>query len=296
VCQFITNDSAVMPLDLVVHQGDIAYASTAVTVDDQGRVGVESDDDPGGEQQWVWDLWFQLIEPFAAKVPYVAGVGNHEKFHNFSSYLTRFRNPAPWGGQSSHLEDAVFWFSFDYGLVHFTMISTEHDYYVGSPQYTWIQADLQKAAANRKTVPWIILVGHRPMYSSDSDEQDQHWPGAPYQSTIEPLLVKYSVDMTFSGHMHMYERVHAVINGTVKQASDIHGVYRQPGAPIHVVQGNAGIFEDTKYIDPQPAWSAKRLGRIGYGRMQVFNATHLFYESRELATEKTMDEFWLIRG
>ncbi len=31
-----------------------------------------------------------------ANILYTAGVGNHEKFYNFSSYLTRFRNPAPW--------------------------------------------------------------------------------------------------------------------------------------------------------------------------------------------------------
>ena len=76
----------------------------------------------------------------------------------------------------------------DYGRVHLTFMSTEHPYNVGSPQYEWLQADLAAAAANRENVPWIILTGHRPMYSSDADEQSEHWPGAYFQETIEPLM------------------------------------------------------------------------------------------------------------
>ena len=76
----------------------------------------------------------------------------------------------------------------DYGRVHLIFMSTEHPYNVGSPQYEWLQADLAAAAANRENVPWIILTGHRPMYSSDADEQSEHWPGAYFQETIEPLM------------------------------------------------------------------------------------------------------------
>lgn len=61
------------------------------------------------------------------------------------------------------------------------------------------------------------------------------------------------------------------------------------------LQGNAGIFEDVKFVDPPPAWSSVRKSRIGYGRMQVHNATHLLYESRELETGTNMDAFWLVR-
>ena len=42
------------------------------------------------------------------------------------------------------------------------------------------------------------------MYCSDADELNQHQPGAPFQTAIEPLLLKYSVDMTITGHMHVY--------------------------------------------------------------------------------------------
>ena len=33
----------------------------------------------------------------------------------------------------------------------------------------------------------------------------------------------------------------------------------------------------------------------GYGRFEVYNSTHLFYESLELETRAPMDSFWLIK-
>ena len=91
--------------------------------------------------------------------------------------------PAPWGPVSANTTDgARFWFSFDYGPVHFLLMSTEHDYWYGvaclammllccfvcfricvakfclfrcssgSEQYTWMQNDLAQAVANRHTV------------------------------------------------------------------------------------------------------------------------------------------------
>ena len=60
-------------------------------------------------------------------------------------------------------------------------------------------------------------------------------------------------------------------------------------------QGNAGVFEDVAFIDPQPAWSYTRKSRIGYGRMQVHNASHLLYEARELETGDNMDAFWIVK-
>jgi hypothetical protein len=32
-----------------------------------------------------------------------------------------------------------FWWSVNYGNVHFTSMSTEHDYNPGSPQYIWLE-------------------------------------------------------------------------------------------------------------------------------------------------------------
>ena len=57
-------------------------------------------------------------------------------------------------------------YSFDYGLVHFIMMSTESNFTRGSPQYEWLERDLK--GLDRRVTPWIIFAGHRPMYSCQS--------------------------------------------------------------------------------------------------------------------------------
>lgn len=50
-------------------------------------------------------------------------------------------------------DNAPFWYSFDYGSVHFTVISTEHSLVPGSRQYDWLEAEL--AAVDRWVVGWV---------------------------------------------------------------------------------------------------------------------------------------------
>ncbi len=60
-------------------------------------------------------------------------------------------------------------------------------------------------------------------------------------------------------------------------------------------QGTSGVFQDLKYIDPQPAWTAVREGKLGYGRMHVYNASHVFYEFMYMQSGKAVDSFWLTK-
>ncbi len=55
-------------------------------------------------------------------------------------------------------------YSFDYGAIHFVIMSTEHDFMESSPQYAFIARDL--ASVDRSKTPWIVFGGHRPMYSA----------------------------------------------------------------------------------------------------------------------------------
>ena len=41
----------------------------------------------------------------------------------------------------------------------FLSFSTEHDFYNGSAQLAFIEADLKAANANRANVPWILAFG-----------------------------------------------------------------------------------------------------------------------------------------
>ena len=60
--------------------------------------------------------------------------------------------------------NALYWYSFDYGSVHFAIVSTEHNISKGSLQYKWLENDL--AGVDRTKTPWLLVQGHRPMYNS----------------------------------------------------------------------------------------------------------------------------------
>jgi acid phosphatase type 7 len=45
------------------------------------------------------------------------------------------------------------------GPIHFTVMSTEHDFRKDSDQYSFIASDL--AAVDRTVTPWLVFAGHR---------------------------------------------------------------------------------------------------------------------------------------
>lgn len=155
------------------------------------------------------------IEPFAGHKPFMVVPGNHEtechslvclnnpelitKLGNFSAYNNRFTMPS---ADSKGVKNM--WYSFNYGPVHFITISAETDYpeapndtYVGKPlksfgnQHKWLIADLEGALQHRKEQPFIVVSGHRPMYSSTSQENGKSTGQASkLQEWLEPILVR----------------------------------------------------------------------------------------------------------
>lgn len=78
------------------------------------------------------------------------------------------------------------WYSYEYGNIHFTLMSTEQNFQEGTEQYNWLISDL--AAVDRyykfdwdfdwlinyrTKTPWLIFAGHRPMYVDSSDNTGQ---------------------------------------------------------------------------------------------------------------------------
>jgi hypothetical protein len=95
----------------------------------------------------------------------------------------------------------IFWYSFNYGNVHIIMMSTEHDFQFGSEQYAWIQRDL--ASVDRHLFPWIVVTGHRPMYTSESSNTVGDLGIAQHlRLNLEPLFQRYKVNLALWGHVH----------------------------------------------------------------------------------------------
>lgn len=222
---------------------------------------------------------------------------------NFSNYRYRFSMP---GGLDSLM------YSFDMGPMHIISISTEVYYFMNygiKPlvfQYEWLEQDLIKAnlPENREKHPWIIVMGHRPMYCSDTDSDDcSHHEtltrvGLPFLHFfgLEDLLYNYGVDLEIWAHEHSYERLWPIYNYTVYNGS-LEQPYTNPKAPVHVISGSAGCKEGTdQFNDTRPAWSAFVSTDYGYMRLKAYNKTHLYLE--QVSDNKqgaVIDFFWLIK-
>ena len=275
----------------------------------------------GGEP--LWDVYGLAHQNYTQRRAYQLGIGNHEAWYNWTATTHRYPTaqsdvPAVSGAAPP------FWYTFVAGGVHWTMLSTEHDYSPGSVQYTFVDAAL--AAVDRKVTPWSAVAFHRPMYSSDKSEYDGHKPGCSIQVHLEPLMLRHKVDLVFTGHQHAYERVHPNIAGNVtSMPTPLAGLvdpfgantaYVRPGAPVYLLGGNGGAVQDFSWVDPAPSWSAVRLssgcdfsgGRhcipdprsltdtYGYVHAEFFNRTHARLHTEMVTKGQPHDGFWLIRA
>ncbi|KAK4407606.1 putative inactive purple acid phosphatase 27, partial [Sesamum angolense] len=212
-------------IDSIFHIGDISYA-TGFLVE--------------------WDFFLNLISPLASQVSYMTAIGNHERDYidSGSVYITPDS-----GGECGVPYETYFpmptaardkpWYSIEQGSVHFTVISTEHNWSVNSEQYEWMNKDM--AAVDRTRTPWLIFAG-----------------------TIE-------VDLALFGHVHNYERTCAVYQQECKAmpSKDPNGVDTYDNAnysaPVHAVIGMAGFTLDS-FSKHDNSWSLCRTSEFGYIR------------------------------
>ncbi|CAJ0582446.1 unnamed protein product, partial [Mesorhabditis spiculigera] len=267
-------------LDMILHVGDMAYDMN----EDHSEMG---------------DEFMRQIEPAAAYIPYMVAVGNHENNQNFTQYVNRFTMPGSENGLM---------YSYDLGPVHYVVISTEFYFYTNwgyaqiGNQWKWLSEDLEKANANRDKVPWIITMGHRPMYCSDFDGDDctkyesiirTGLPGT-HAYGLEKLFYNHGVDLAIWAHEHSYERMFPVYDRTVYNGTK--SPYLDPPAPVHVVTGSAGCRENTdQFVKHPPPWSAFRSSNYGFSLMQVHNSTHLHFQQVAAAKDEVEDDFWIVR-
>jgi len=180
-----------------------------------------------------------------------------------------------------------YYYSFNYSVFHIVMLSSYDPYNATSRQYKWLELDLEVASKDRAKHPWIIVGVHSPMYSSNSG----HGGGdTTFRLAVEPLLVKFGVDIVLTGHDHGYERTYPVVDNTVYDSAGT--LYHSPRAPIHILVGTAGASLDDWLA--QPAWSAHREASFGY--------TKLTAEPHRLVVQYTRlnlsigDQFVIVRG
>jgi hypothetical protein len=114
-------------------------------------------------------------------IPFYAALGNHDEpdnrnYPNFNMNGRRF-------------------YSVARGNARFFFLDTN---FLDPPQLQWFEGALRDA-----TEEWKIVIFHHPIYS----DGDRHGPNVSVRVALEPLLVRYDVDVVFSGHEHVYERI-----------------------------------------------------------------------------------------
>jgi len=115
------------------------------------------------------------------QIPFYAALGNHDEPAN------RDYPGFNMGGQR--------YYSFVRGPVRFFVFDTN---VMDRKQLAWIEAALQTSIE-----PWKIAVFHHPLYS----DGDRHGSNIQMRVALEPLLIKYGVDVALTGHEHIYERI-----------------------------------------------------------------------------------------
>ncbi len=116
-----------------------------------------------------------------AGVKFYAALGNHdvsnERFYKFFNM----------NGQQ--------YYTYKKGNVRFFALDSN---YMNPQQLAWLEKELQNSGTD-----WKICYFHHPLYSSGA----YHGSSVELRLLLEPLFIKYGVQVVFAGHDHVYERV-----------------------------------------------------------------------------------------
>jgi len=116
-----------------------------------------------------------------AGVKFYAALGNHDDPNQ------RFYKPFNMNGER--------FYTFTKGNITFFVLDSN---YMDRKQLDWFERELKDTKSD-----WKIAYFHHPLYSSGST----HGSEVDLRTLLEPLFVKYGIDVVFAGHEHFYERV-----------------------------------------------------------------------------------------
>jgi hypothetical protein len=116
-----------------------------------------------------------------ANIPFYAALGNHDDPNQ------RFYKNFGMGGKR--------YYTYTKKDVRFFALDSN---YMDKDQQRWLEEELSKS--NSK---WKIPYFHHPLYSSGA----AHGSEVDLRAIIEPMFIKYGVNLVFAGHEHFYERL-----------------------------------------------------------------------------------------
>ena len=152
----------------------------------------------GSERPQDFDKKF--IRPYKAlldaDVEFHAALGNHDDPNQ------RYFKPFNLGGNRYR--------TFKKGNVRFFVIDSN---YLDPAQMKWLESELSASGSD-----WKIAYFHHPLYTTA-----RRGPEVELRAMLEPVFVKHGVDVVFTGHEHIYERLnpqkgiyHFTVGGAAK--------------------------------------------------------------------------------
>jgi hypothetical protein len=208
--------------DIFLHVGDMAY-----------NRGTDSE---------FQDHFFDVYAPILRNTVCWPAMGNHEGRNSDSQtqegpYYQAYVLPTD-GGAGGVASGTEAYYSFDYANIHFVVLDS-HD----TPREStgtmaqWLEQDL--AATDQD---WIIAFWHHPPYTRGSHNSDSETQLIEMREEILPILEAGGVDLTLTGHSHIYERSFL-----------IHGAYDTPTTADGYVldDGDGRVAGDGAYVKPR---------------------------------------------
>lgn len=124
------------------------------------------------------DVYKPLLDE---KVKFYATLGNHDESNQ------RFYDHFNMNGEE--------YYKFKRGNVSFYALNSN---YMEKRQVKWLEEEL-----SRDTSEWKIAFFHHPPYSSGG----KHGSNKGLREVVEPIFVRYGVNVVLAGHEHFYERI-----------------------------------------------------------------------------------------
>jgi hypothetical protein len=115
------------------------------------------------------------------KVKFYATLGNHDESNE------RFYEHFNMNGEE--------YYNFKKGNISFYSLNSN---YMDKKQLTWLEEKLKA-----DTSDWKVAFFHHPPYSSGG----KHGSSTGLREVVEPLFLKYGVNVVLAGHEHFYERI-----------------------------------------------------------------------------------------
>lgn len=167
-------------------------------------------------EYWEDEFFIENNENFISNVPFYNAVGNHEGWNqNTKAYTQSVVNSNITNSKDKFSTENKPYYSFDWGDIHFLILSTETNISKNSEQYKFAVEDLKKSKAK-----WKIVSFHIPAYSVGAHGENKNMKNFT-ANVLEPA----KVDIVLTGHSHYYQ--HNKINGIS------HFVFGGGGSPLY---------------------------------------------------------------